>query len=93
MKSKKEESRKVLTLAKKGQSTKKRTALPKELLTREIDGVFHQGQVMDTTTWTTTTTTTTYENRDPMSHIILYREQIIRKKYTFPINIKFKPIK
>jgi hypothetical protein len=89
---KKEISEKRLRRAVKGTHTKRRMVVPGELITRVIDGVALQGEVMDTTwtTTTTTTTTTTYGMKDPRSRIILTKEQVIRKKYNFPVNIKFK---
>ncbi|MCP3966549.1 MAG: hypothetical protein GY750_03830 [Lentisphaerae bacterium] len=87
---KKEISEKRLRETVKGTHTKRRTVVPGELITRVIDGIVHQGEVMDTTWTTTTTTTTTYGLRDPRSKLILTKEQLIRKKYNFPVNIKFK---
>lgn len=89
---KKEISEKRLRGAVKGTHTRKRMVVPGELITRVIDGVAVPGEVMDTT-WTTTettSTTTTYGMKDPKSKYILTKEQAIRRKYNFPVNIKFK---
>lgn len=88
---KKEVSENRLRGAIKGTHTKRRMVVPGELVTRVIDGVAHQGEVMDTTwtTTTTTTTTTTYGMVDPRSKLILTKGQIIRRKYNFPVNINF----